>query len=526
MRLCDYLDKGASLGADAPCLTMDGTTLTYGEVRTLSSRIADALARSGVRPGDKVAVLSANDSTAFACVFGISRAGAVWCPVNPRAAAAENRELLDLLDCVCLIFQPSFGALAEGIRADLPKLRTLVSLDVGGGSDVVPAGAVPFSTWLHNDKDSDKDSDGDSVAAAREAVPPDDIVMIAGTGGTTGKPKGAMLSGRNIETMSALTLMSCPFPPRPVYLALAPLTHAAGTLCFPVLSLGGEIVVMPRPDLGEFLALVEHHGVTHTFLPPTLIYALLAHPALHDADTSSLRCLWYGAAPMAPARLAEAIGRLGPVLGQLFGQTEAPMTISTMAPADHVGPDGTPVLERLGSAGRPTPLVTVGIMDADGTLLPPGKCGEIVVRGSLVTPGYYRDPGATADVSRHGWHHTGDAGYLDEAGYLFVVDRLKDMIISGGFNVYSAEVEKALLDHMDVRDCAVVGLPDDTWGERVAAVVQLHPGRAVEPEALQAFVRERLGGVRTPKQVEVWPDLPRSTVGKVLKPDIRQRLLS
>lgn len=550
MRLCDYLDKGASLGADAPCLTMDGTTLTYGEVRTLSWRVARALDRSGVRPGDKVAILSANNSTAFACVFGISRAGAVWCPVNPRSAAAENRDLLDLLDCVCLIFQPSFGPLVESIRGDLPKLRTLVRLDdadadadadtgadTGADTDTdtdagaetaretAPTGAVPFAAWLDGTDAEPWDAER-WEAEPWEAAPPDDIVMIAGTGGTTGKPKGVMLSGRNIETMSALTLMSYPFGPRPVYLALAPLTHAAGVLCFPVLSLGGEIVVMPRPDLGEFLALVEHHGVTHTFLPPTLVYALLAHPELNAADTSSLRCLWYGAAPMAPARLAEAIGRLGPVLGQLFGQTEAPMMISVLAPADHVGPDGSPVLERLGSAGRPTPLVTVGIMDTDGALLPPGERGEIVVRGSLVMPGYYRDPGATADVSRHGWHHTGDVGYLDEDGYLFIVDRLKDMIITGGFNVYSAEVEKALLDHMDVRDCAVLGLPDDTWGERVTAVVQLHPDRPVDAEALRAFVRERLGSVKTPKQLEIWPDLPRSTVGKVLKPDIRQRLLS
>ncbi|MCF2529681.1 acyl-CoA synthetase [Yinghuangia soli] len=520
MRLCDYLDKGASLGADRPCLTMDGATLTYGEVTALSWRVARALDRSGIRPGDKVAVLSANNSTAFACVFGISRAGAVWCPVNPRSEAAENRELLDLLDCTALIFQSAFAPLVERIRGDLPKLRTLVRLDDGepgheGRGDGSAAGAVPFRTWTAG-----------LPAEPWEAAPADDIVMIAGTGGTTGRPKGVMLGARNIEAMSALTLMSYPIGPRPVYLALAPLTHAAGVLCFPVLTRGGEIVVMPRPDLGEFLALVERHRVTHTFLPPTLLYALLAHPALDSTDTASLQCLWYGAAPMAPARLEEAIGRLGPVFGQLFGQTEAPMMVAAMAPADHVHADGTVVRERLASAGRPTPLVTVGIMAGDGTLLPAGERGEIVVRGSLVMPGYYKNPEATAEASRHGWHHTGDVGYLDADGYLFIVDRLKDMIITGGFNVYSAEVEKALLDHPDVQDCAVIGLPDEKWGERVTAVVQLHQGRAAEPEALRAFAKERLGGVKAPKQIEVWADLPRSTVGKVLKPDIKQRLLA
>src|SRR5262249_7554846 len=218
------------------------------------------------------------------------------------------------------------------------------------------------------------------------------------------------------------------------------------------------------------------HGVSHAFLPPTLIYLLLDHPALPAADLSSLRCLWYGAAPMSADRLEQAIGAFGPVMGQLFGQTEAPMMISTLAPAQHFHADGSLARERFTSAGRPTPLTTVAIMAPDGSVLPPGERGEIVVRGPLVTPGYYKDPTATREASRFGWHHTGDIGYLDEDNYLYIVDRLKDMIITGGFNVYSAEVEQALLAHPAVQDCAVVGLPDPKWGERVTAVVQLHPG--------------------------------------------------
>jgi acyl-CoA synthetase (AMP-forming)/AMP-acid ligase II len=349
--------------------------------------------------------------------------------------------------------------------------------------------------------------------------------MIAGTGGTTGRPKGVQLTGHNIETMTALTLMSYPFRGRPVYLALAPLTHAAGVLCFPVLTLGGEIVIMPAPDLGEFLTLVGQHEVTHAFLPPTLIYLLLDHPALADADLSSLQCLWYGAAPMSSARLAEAVTRIGPVMGQLFGQTEAPMMISTMAPADHLNADGTLALERFSSAGRPTPLTTVAIMDEQGALLPAGERGEIVVRGPLVMAGYYQDPAATAEASAFGWHHTGDIGYLDSDNYLYIVDRAKDMIITGGFNVYSAEVEQALLQHPAVLDCAVVGLPDAKWGERVVAVIQPHPGSIVRDDEVRAFARGRLGGVKAPKQVEVWPDLPRSRIGKVLKAEVKARLL-
>ncbi|WP_151481725.1 acyl-CoA synthetase [Streptomyces albicerus] len=508
MRLTDYLDKGTSLGPGAPCLTTGDRTLTYGEVQELSWRVARALDRSGVRPGDKVAVLSANDPTAFSCVFGISRAGAVWCPVNPRNEAAENRDLLDLFDCTCLIFQEAYAPLIAKILPDLPKLTTLVCLD--GSPDL----GVPFARWL------------DGVPAEPwEATPADDTVMLVGTGGTTGSPKGVMLTDRNIETMSALTLMSYPFGTRPVYLALAPLTHAAGVLCFPVMTLGGEIVIMPAPDLTDFLAQVERHRVTHTFLPPTLIYMLLGHPDLASTDLTSLRCLWYGAAPMSATRLEEAIDRIGPVMAQLFGQSEAPMMISTMAPAEHFHADGSLAVERFASAGRPAPLVTVAIMDSEGRLLPPGERGEIVVRGSLVMAGYYKNPSATEEASRHGWHHTGDIGYLDADNYLFIVDRAKDMIISGGFNVYSAEVEQAVMEHPAVQDCAVVGLPDDKWGERVTAVVQLHPDQSVTDDDVRAFVKARIGSVKAPKQVEVWPDLPRSKVGKVLKNEVRSRLL-
>jgi acyl-CoA synthetase (AMP-forming)/AMP-acid ligase II len=226
---------------------------------------------------------------------------------------------------------------------------------------------------------------------------------------------------------------------------------------------------------------------------------------------------------MSTARLEEALRVIGP-MAQLFGQTEAPMMVSMLPPAEHFNADGTVATKRLASAGRPAPLVTVGIMEpGTGRLVPTGERGEIVVRGSLVMAGYYRDPEATAAASEHGWHHTGDVGYLDEDGYLFIVDRLKDMIITGGFNVYSAEVEQALMQHPAVRDCAVVGLPDEKWGERVTAVIE--PSADVQPDELVAFVKARIGSVKAPKQVELWQELPRSRLGKVLKGDVRSELL-
>jgi acyl-CoA synthetase (AMP-forming)/AMP-acid ligase II len=509
MRLVDYLDKGASLGVDAPCLSMGNTLLSYGDVQRLSHRVARALQRSGVTPGSKVAVLSSNDPIAFACVFGLSRAAAVWCPINPRNEAAENRFVLDAFDCSCLIFHSNYAALVEQMRTDLPKVTTLVCLDQ----------AMPYAPSLDQWLDGADDAPIDVPVV-------DDVAMIAGTGGTTGQPKGVMLSGRNLETMSALTLMGYPFEGRPAYLALAPLTHAAGVLCLPVMALGGHVVIMPKPDLGEFLVLIERCRITHTFLPPTLIYMLLQHPQLATTKRDSLQCFWYGAAPMSSARLEEALEKIGPVMAQLFGQTEAPMMISMMSPREHFNADGSVAKQRLSSAGRPGPLVQVGVMNGDGALLPTGESGEIVVRGSLVMMGYYKDPKATQEASRHGWHHTGDIGYLDADGFLYIVDRAKDMIISGGFNVYSAEVEQVLMQHPDVQDSAVVGLPDEKWGERVVAVLQLHAGRQVDAEEIKAFVRARIGSVKAPKQIEVWADLPRSKVGKVLKKEVRSTLLS
>ncbi|SMH50348.1 AMP-binding protein [Mesorhizobium australicum] len=507
MRLVDYLDKGASLGAGRPCLTMDDVDLSYADVQTLSYRIAAGLSRSGIAPGDKVAILSGNDPVAFSCVFGISRAGAVWCPINPRNEAAENQFILDNFDCGLLLFNSSFAGMVERIRPNLPKLRVLVCLD-----SELPF-AQSFDAWLDG-------IDG----RVFERAPPDDLAMIPGTGGTTGKPKGVMLTGRNIETMTALTLMGYPFEGRPTYLALAPLTHAAGVLCFPIMALGGRIVIMHHPDIGEFLRLIEHHRVTHTFLPPTVIYMLLDHARLDAADLSSLQCFWYGAAPISAVRLEEALRRIRP-MAQLFGQTEAPMMISMMRPADHYAPDGSVATARLSSAGRVAPLVSVGIMNSDGELVPQGERGEIVVRGSLVMAGYYKNPEATAEASAHGWHHTGDIGYLDEDNFLYIVDRAKDMIITGGFNVYSVEVEQALQAHEAVQDCAVIGLPDEKWGERIVAVLQARAGKAIDVAEVTDFVKRRIGSVKTPKQVEVWPDLPRSKVGKVLKADIRAKLV-
>ncbi|MGD9865561.1 MAG: AMP-binding protein, partial [Pseudodonghicola sp.] len=250
-------------------------------------------------------------------------------------------------------------------------------------------------------------------------------------------------------------------------------------------------------------------------------YMLLSEPGIETRSFPSLRGFFYAAAPMAVDKLRQCLSIFGPVMVQSFGQAEAPMFCALLTPEDHLVL-GDPAREhRLASCGRPTLLTPVAIMDDDGNLLPRGARGEIVVRGNLVMQGYYKNPEATAEASQFGWHHTGDVGYLDADGYLYIVDRKKDMIISGGFNVYPSEVEQVIWAHPAVQDCAVIGVPDEKWGEAVTAVIELKPGAEVDPDEIIRLCKQTLGSVKAPKSVTVWDELPRSAVGKVRKKDIR-----
>lgn len=509
MRLADYLDQGVFLNPDEACFITDGDVMTYREVQALTYRIANGLLAAGFGAESKVAILSPNNPLAFSSVLGLSRTGAAWVPINPRNGADENHYILDKFDCSALFYHSAYQPIVEALRERLPKLKLLVCLDKAGEND------PSFADWT-----SRYEAEPVNIPSSG-----DDLSVLAGTGGTTGKPKGVMLSNQNVETFTALTLMCAPYEEKPVYLALAPLTHAAGIFVFPIMALGGTTVIMPAPNLGAFLSHIETYRVTTTFLPPTVIYMLLDHPTAATTDYSSLKYFWYGAAPMSRQKLKQAIELFGPVMAQFFGQTEAPMLLTCLSPREHFTADGAYAEQRLRSCGRPTPLVQLAIMDNDGVILPRGERGEIVIQSSLVMKGYYKNPEATAAAMAHGWLHTGDVGYLDKDGYLYIVDRKKDMIITGGFNVFSAEVENVVLQHTAVQDCAVIGLPHDKWGEMVVAVVQLRSGYELNQQQLIEFCKEQIGSVKAPKKIIVMDNLPRSTVGKVLKRDIRQQLV-
>jgi acyl-CoA synthetase (AMP-forming)/AMP-acid ligase II len=316
----------------------------------------------------------------------------------------------------------------------------------------------------------------------------------------------------------------------PVHLAAAPLSHAAGALAMVMMQGGATNVVLRKADPHAIMKAIEKYRVTHLYLPPTLLYMLLEHEDVRKYDYSSLTHFSLAAAPVSPAKLREALEVFGPVMCQTYGQTEVPQFATFLSSRDLLEARrdrrGSKDEGLFASCGRATGGLRVEIMDDDGNILPPGSRGEIVMKGGLVFPGYYGNPSQNEETFRFGWHHSGDIGYMDERGYLYIVDRKKDIIISGGFNVFSVEVEAAILSCPAVRDCAVIGVPDPKWGEAVKAVIELKNGRTVTAEEIKQLVRTKLGAVHSPKTVEFWDELPRHPNGKVLKRSIRDKFLN
>jgi acyl-CoA synthetase (AMP-forming)/AMP-acid ligase II len=349
-------------------------------------------------------------------------------------------------------------------------------------------------------------------------------VALLSTSGTTGEPKGAIQDHQAFETMIASYYATLRFDEPPVNLIVAPLTHAAGAVHYSFLPLGCTNVLLHSADPGAILAAIEKYKVSLLFLPPTIIYMMLSHPDLQKFDYSSLRYFLYGAAPMSVDKLKEAVAAFGPVMTQNYGQTEALMMVTIMTPAEHTEILENPaVAHRIASAGRPGPFSRVAILDDQGNEVARRTPGEICYQGELIMRGYFRNQTATDEVSWGGWHHSGDIGYMDEDDFVYIVDRKRDMIISGGFNVFPGEVEQAALAHPSVQDCVIVGVPHEKWGEMVMAAVELKAGASFDTEEFITFCKGRLGSVKAPKQVEIWAELPRSTVGKTLRRVVRDK---
>jgi acyl-CoA synthetase (AMP-forming)/AMP-acid ligase II len=512
MRLIEHFDRIAERVPERAFLIDDHGTRSYCEVQRFSHRLAVALQARGVQPGARVAIYAPNLAQAFECVIGLLRAGCVWVPISTRNHLDDTVHVLAQAGAELLFFDTAYAESVEQIAARCPTLNTRVALQA-------------LDSWLADVPADAEYPDRSTNSNSNSNTDDEALATLFSSGGTTGRPKGVMMSHAGWETMIAGTLATQP-QPHPVHLVAAPMTHAAGGSALAMLPMGATHVLLPGFDALRVMQAIEQHQVTHLFLPPTAVYKLLAHPAVRQHDYTSLRYFNYASAPMSPERVREALDVFGPVMMTSFGQTETGLGVTFFSPEEHAQALAEGHFERFNSCGRAGPFFRVAIMDEAGALLPAGERGEVVVRGRSVMQGYWQRPDDTQEAARHGWHHTGDIGVLDAEGWLTLVDRSRDMIVSGGFNIFPSEIEKVLLSSSAVQDCAVIGVPDALWGEAVKAVLELKPGASLDTGALETLCRSRLGSHQIPKSFDAWPELPRSPAGKVLKRVVREHYWS
>ena len=503
----DLILRAIRRGGERIAFALDEQAISYREFGAQLSRMVQALEARGLRHGDAIAVLSSNRPEAVL----VNAAGylmglrSTW--MHPLASEDDHAYLLEDSGVQYLFVDPGmFATRAKSLQARIPGLRRVFGLGANDFGEDILAGLGAYPT-------------GPLASKAQ----PDDICTLIYTGGTTGKPKGVVHSHRVQVTMVVTELADWDWPAEVRFLAMTPITHAAGAMIVAVMSRGGTFVMSKGFEPQRFFELVERHRITATFLVPTMIYVLLDHPGIASADLSSLALIIYGASPMSPARLIEAMQRFGPVFMQLYGQSEAPNCITALHRYEH-DPENHP--ERLASCGTPSGPSQVCLLDEAGNEVPVGEVGEICVRGPLVMLGYWNKPEETERAFRHGWLHTGDMARRDADGFIYIVDRSKDLIITGGFNVFPREVEDVLTRHPAVAAAAVIGVPDEKWGEAVKAVVVLKAGEAVAPEALIALVREHKGPVQAPKSVDFVDALPVTGLGKPDKKALRAKYWS
>lgn len=507
MRIIDFFDQGVALYPQNLAFVEPGSEYTYAEAAKETHFVASAIRNRGYAKGSKIGILAPNCNLAFVTLLGLFRSEAVWLPINPRNALENNIDLLDRFGGELLFYHSGYEKEAVAIQEQVPGIKEIVCLDNSGG-----AGEL-LESWTHDYR----------TTFEMGPANPDDIAALFPTGGTTGKPKGVMIAHKNLATMFANYWSHFTYQDDSRHLVVAPMTHSAGIIGCAHFARGGTNYMMAKADPEGILKAVEQHKITHFFVPPTVLYMMLALPNVRDYDHSSLQHIFIGAAPTSLEKLKEAIDVFGPVMSEAFGQTEAPASITAKAPWDYMNADGSINEKRLHSIGRPCVFNRVAILNDQGVEVARGESGEICIQGDLVTPGYYGNPEATAEVREFGWHHTGDIGVMSDDGYITIVDRKKDMIITGGFNVFPNEIEQVLTQHPAVQDCAVIGVPDKKWGEAVKGVVQLKAGTQAKEEELIALVKEKLGSVMAPKTVDLVEDLPRSPVGKVLKTELRKQ---
>ncbi len=501
--LGDIARKGARIHADREAVCFEGTRLTYRELDLRVNRLANALLRLGMQKGERIAALADNGHKYLEVYLAASKAGLVTVPINSRLAPEEMRHILDDSGTATVLAGDGFEDTAAKLRTATKTVRTWVGLDR-------ELGGLEYDALLRQAPDVDP----------AVQVDESELAILMYTGGTTGTPKGAMLSHRGCISGLVSSAQQMGFTDRDVTCMCLPLFHISFWPAFCHLMVGGKVVVVRRPTVAGVLKAIQDERCTHVNAVPTLYNWMLDAPEAKQFDVSSLRLMTYAGSPIPEEVLRRCIARFGNIFAQIYGLTEGAGGTALMQ-EDHVV-DG-PRSRLLRSAGKELLLCDVQVVDEAGNRVPPGVAGEVVIRGPNVMMGYWNKPEQTAAALRDGWLHTGDIGTMDEEGYLYLVDRKADMIVTGGENVFPTETENVLYRHPRVQECVVTSAPDDRWGERVQAVVVLNSGPPVtEPELIE-FCKERLAGYKCPKKIEFWETLPKSAVGKLLRREVKAK---
>jgi acyl-CoA synthetase (AMP-forming)/AMP-acid ligase II len=505
---CDIVREHAQLRGDTPAFTFGDETITFAELNANSNRVANALKALGVTKGDRVAFLGKNHPLYFEALVGAAKIGAVMTPVNWRLAPPEVAYILDNCQARVVFVGEGFADTLAQVRGDTPLVEQVIGIDAPdhAGAD--------YRIWR----------DGFPANPVLDDVGLGDDALQLYTSGTTGRPKGAVmthgsiLSSRDPQYEAEMRDWQHPVEGDVTLLAM-PCFHISGTgTGIGTMVAGTNSIVLPEYDPAKALDLIENYNISKIFLVPAAIQILLNHPRVREVDFSRLKYVTYGASPIPLELMKQAIEVLGCGFVQMYGMTETSGTIVALDPDDHV-PEGSP---RMRSVGTPLAGVEIKIIDEAGSEVPTGTVGEIATRSARNMRGYYNNPDATTEtIDAEGWLRTGDAGYLDEDGYLYIHDRVKDMIISGGENVYPAEVENAIYAHPKVADVAVIGVPDAKWGEAVKACVVVKAGEDLTEAEVIAHARQHIAGYKCPKSVDFIEALPRNPSGKILRRELR-----
>lgn len=503
------LHRALLLNRKGVAISFEQRSRTWEEVGDRVARLAGALQALGVGKGDRVAVLMLNQDRYIELYMAVAWAGAVIVPLNIRWSAIENEDAVRDCRPKALFVDAAFAGMGATIAGKVDGLKLVYADDAA--NPIAAAGALDYEQAIAGAKPIEDQQAGD-----------DDLAGIFYTGGTTGRSKGVMLSHRNLMSNARNMAGEGLASQGGTYLHVAPMFHLANAAAMYLHFLSGNshaVVRMFTPDATA--QAIEKFKVTETLLVPTMIQMTVDHPDIAKYDLSSLRAVLYGASVISEAVMDRAMAKLPDAqFFQAYGMTELSPCATILPWKDHTGEGRAKGRHR--SGGRPTFLVDVRIVDAEDKPVPSGVVGEICARGETVMMGYWERPEETAKAVVDGWMHTGDGGYMDEDGYVYVVDRIKDMIISGGENIYSAEVENCVAQHPSVAQCAVIGIPHEQWGETVHAVVMRKPGADVTADELIAFCKERIAGYKCPRSVKIQDEpLPLSGAGKILKRDLR-----